>query len=278
MKYPGGKNHGSSYPRIINQIPPHHLYVEPFAGSAAIRRMMRPSARSILIDLDAGALAKLAEEVPPGTELLCCNALDWLDRDPLNLAMSSVPMVIYCDPPYVASACASRLRYEHVLADEDHHRLLCRLKQLRCFVLISGYWSDLYAAELRDWRVVNWPQMTRGGTWAEEFLWCNYPEPVELHDYAHLGSDFRERQDIRRQQQRWRRRLAAMTRLKRLALMSVLSDLQPGPLGETAPDLLRGRPVRGPGNLGKAADADRLGISAEAAVDRPAAGLPIAPG
>ena len=48
MKYPGGKNHGSSYPRIINQIPPHELYIEPFAGFAAIRRMMRPCRQSTL--------------------------------------------------------------------------------------------------------------------------------------------------------------------------------------------------------------------------------------
>ena len=66
MKYPGGKNHGSSYPRIINQIPPHSLFIELFAGSAAIRRLMRPSERSVLIDLDPGALGRLAEMVPPG--------------------------------------------------------------------------------------------------------------------------------------------------------------------------------------------------------------------
>jgi hypothetical protein len=85
MKYPGGKNHGSSYPRIINQIPPHHTYIEPFAGSAAIRRLMRPSPRSILIDLDPGALGRLTEVVPPNTELLHTDALAWLERDPLCL-------------------------------------------------------------------------------------------------------------------------------------------------------------------------------------------------
>jgi hypothetical protein len=259
MRYPGGKNHGSSYPRIINQIPPHHTYVEPFAGSAAIRRMMKPSRRTILIDLDRSVLGTLAEVVPDA-ELLNTDAITWLEVDREHLAWPRVPTVIYCDPPYLASACASPLRYEHVLSDDQHERLLRRCKQLRSYVLISGYWSELYADWLAGWRVISWPQITRGGTVAEEFLWCNFPEPTALHDYAHLGVDFRERQDVKRQQQRWRKKLAAMTTLKRQALLSVLADLGPGAIGDNAVE------IHGPGNLGG---------NAEPAGDRPAVILPM---
>ena len=248
MKYPGGKNHGSAYPRIINQIPPHELFIEPFAGSAAIRRLMRPCRQSLLIDLDAAALGKLAGVVPPNTELLNGDGLAWLEEDRLCLDKNLPPTVVYCDPPYVASACASRLRYDHVLSDDQHTRLLCRLKQLGCYVLISGYWSELYADALHGWRVVSWPQITRGGTWAQEFLWCNYPEPLDLHDYQHLGAGFRERQDVRRQQQRWRKKLQNMTTLKRQALLSVLADLRPGAIGGNA------ERIHGPGNHGRNAE------------------------
>ena len=241
MKYPGGKNHGSSYPRIINQIPPHEVYIEPFAGSAAIRRFLRPSKRSLLIDLDAAALGRLAAVVPQA-KLLHTDGLAWLEAD---LSMLRVSTVIYCDPPYLASACASRLRYEHVLSDEQHARLLRRLKQLPCYVLISGYRSRLYGEMLADWRLVSWMQITRGGGMAEECLWCNFPEPVELHDYRYLGANFRERQDVRRQQKRWRAKLAAMSTLKRQALLSVLAEVGPGLIGENA-------------------EADRHGICAEA--------------
>ena len=292
MKYPGGKNHGSSYPRIINQIPPHSLYVEPFAGSAAIRRMMRPSARTILIDLDRSTIGSLAELVPDA-EVLNVDAITWLEVDREHLARPRVPTVIYCDPPYLASACASRLRYEHVLSDDQHERLLRRCKQLRCYVLISGYWSELYADWLKGWRVVSWPQITRGGTWAQEFLWCNFPEPVELHDYQHLGVDFRERQDVKRQQQRWRRKLAAMTTLKRQALMSVLATLQPGAIGESAerihgpgaigistePAGVPGRSTNGKTAVGGPEPSGRHGGNAvEADGDITSAVLPIAPG
>ena len=119
MKYPGGKNHGSSYPRIINQIPPHHTFVEPFAGSAAIRRLMKPSARTVLIDLDAAVLGRLAELVPDAV-LLNVDGLEWLEAE--GSVFQNQSTVIYCDPPYVASACASPLRYEHVLSDEQHER------------------------------------------------------------------------------------------------------------------------------------------------------------
>ena len=259
MKYPGGKNHGSSYPRIINQIPPHHTYVELFAGSAAIRRMMRPSERSVLIDLDPGALGRLAEMVPPGTTLLCEDALAWLDRQAAWLGdpAAAAGVVLYCDPPYLPEACASRLRYEHVLTSEDHRRLLTRLMGFRCHVLISGYWSGLYANLLNGWRLIHWPQITRGGTTAEECLWLNYPEPIQLHDYQHLGLNFRERQDVRRQKKRWAAKLAAMTTLRRRALLSVLAALEPGPLGGNT----AGAQLLGP--HGRAAEPDRHGISAE---------------
>ena len=273
MKYPGGKNHGSSYPRIINQIPPHEVYIEPFAGSAAIRRMMKPCRQSVLIDLDPGALGRLAELVPPGTELLCTDGLAWLEADPLSVALPRMPTVIYCDPPYVASSCASRLRYEHVLSDRDHQRLIRRLKQLRCFVLISGYWSKLYGNMLADWRVISWRQVTRGGTWAEEFLWMNYGAPLELHDYRYLGLNFRERQDVKRQQQRWRKKLAAMSVLKRQALFSVLDELRPGAIGGNAVE------IHGPGTLGGAASPAAASrrfcrVRQPAKVDRPAAKPP----
>lgn len=32
--YPGGKSGAGVYQTIINQMPPHQLYVEPFAGGA----------------------------------------------------------------------------------------------------------------------------------------------------------------------------------------------------------------------------------------------------
>ena len=53
MTYPGGKNGAGVYQQIINLMPPHDVYIEPFLGGAAILRLKRPAGRSIACDLVA---------------------------------------------------------------------------------------------------------------------------------------------------------------------------------------------------------------------------------
>ena len=132
---------------------------------------------------------------------------------------------VYCDPPYLQTAVLSRLRYEHVLTPADHRRLLRLLKAQHCPVMVSGYWSRMYAEELVGWRAIQFGSMTRGGYECQEWLWMNYPDPHlngRLHDYRYVGENFREREKFRRQQRRWNARLAKMTPLHRMALMSAL--------------------------------------------------------
>lgn len=50
MIYPGGKERAAA--RIINLMPPHTVYMEPFAGAGAVYRAKRPAELSILVDLD----------------------------------------------------------------------------------------------------------------------------------------------------------------------------------------------------------------------------------
>jgi len=54
--YPGGKNGGGAYQTLINLMPPHSVYVEPFLGSGAVMRMKRPAGVNIGLDLDGDAL------------------------------------------------------------------------------------------------------------------------------------------------------------------------------------------------------------------------------
>jgi hypothetical protein len=104
--------------------------------------------------------------------------------------------------------------------------LLAVLKSLPCMVMISGYWSELYAHELKDWRSISFQAMTRGGFPAMEWLWMNYPEPFKLHDYAFLGENFRERERIKRKKMRWTERLKSMPALERFAILSVIEEHQ----------------------------------------------------
>jgi site-specific DNA-adenine methylase len=59
MTYPGGKNGSGVYQQIINQIPPHEIYVEPFLGGGAILRMKKPAAKSICNDTRSPRLSPI---------------------------------------------------------------------------------------------------------------------------------------------------------------------------------------------------------------------------
>jgi hypothetical protein len=113
-----------------------------------------------------------------------------------------------------------------MMSDDDHLDLLAVLKSLPCMVMISGYWSELYERELQDWRSISYQTMTRGGFPATEWLWMNYPEPFELHDYSFLGENFRERERIKRKKARWTERLKSMPALERFAILSMLQEHQ----------------------------------------------------
>jgi DNA adenine methylase len=255
MPYPGGKLGAGVYHAIINQIPPHRLYVEPFVGGGAILLKKRPAERSVVYDLDAAAIAALRERVPreereetrrgEGGEGRCGNGkrgespfsvsplspqFDLHVGDGLELLTRTrfdPDTFIYADPPYLQTAVLSKLRYQYILSPAQHRKLLKALKSQRCPVMISGYWSRMYADELQGWRTIQFGSMTRGGYQCEEWLWMNYPDPQEsgqLHDYRYVGRNYREREKFRRQQKRWSTRLAKMTNLQRLALMSVLDQ------------------------------------------------------
>jgi hypothetical protein len=121
---------------------------------------------------------------------------------------------------------------------EDHERLLQILTQLPCMVQISAYADPLYSSYLRNWRHVTFQSTTRRGL-ATEHLWMSYPEPKALHTYTHLGTDYRERERIKRKVSRWTRRLAALPAMERLALYSAIEETINTP--EAAAEPLRSR-------------------------------------
>ena len=71
--------------------------------------------------------------------------------------------------------------------------------------------------------------MTGGGRPATEWLWCNFPPPVTLHDYRYLGAGFRERERIKRKKQRWTDRLHRLPMLERRALLAAIEEAWPDP-------------------------------------------------
>jgi DNA adenine methylase len=230
--YPGGKNGSGTFQTIINEIPPHDLYVEAFAGSGAILRRKKPAHVTIAIDDDAAACEGL-KDVLPGVIVINGDATRLLHKllrsyiAKYGFARSRI--FIYVDPPYLFETRKSKrpIYKKEFGTIPQHKRLLKLLKSLKefgCMIMLSGYWSDLYEKELSDWRVVSYNSVTRSGEVAKEYLWMSYPEPVALHDYAWLGRNFTERQMIKRMVQRNVQRLQKMPLLKRRALEMALNE------------------------------------------------------
>lgn len=139
----------------------------------------------------------------------------------------------YFDPPYPWAVRSGRVNYgEHEWADEDHERFLAVMLRLPCNVMVSSYsaaidgtanalYIDTFKRE--GWRRIEYETRDRGGNKRLESAWMNYPARDALHDYSWLGDDFREREKIKRLEQRHIEQLNAMPAQRRLALLQRLA-------------------------------------------------------
>ncbi len=239
--YFGSKGASGVWQTIINQIPPHDLFIEAFAGSATITRRMRRAAANIVIDSDAAACesctAIFAETAGgsamlagngdnAGVTVICADAVPWLET---HRGEFNERTMVYCDPPYLFDVRSSRRRkrYKRELGETWSHApllgVLSRLSTQGVKVLLSGYRSALYEQWLGHWRRIDYRTMTRGGRRIES-LWCNFDEPAELHDYRFAGANFRERERVKRKQKRWTAKLDTMAPKERAALLAAIDE------------------------------------------------------
>jgi site-specific DNA-adenine methylase len=192
MNYPGGKNGQGSFQQIIYEIPLHRVYIELFAGSAAVYRNKLSAELCYLVDREENVLQGYAKE---NVHCIVGGALEFLDWYEFV-----GDEFIYADPPYLfstrRSGWAGIYKYEFGTQFE-HKQLLGRLRRLPCAVAISTYENWLYAAMLDRWRLKKWSVRTRKGE-AVECLYMNYEIPALLHDGRYVGSDYIQRQRFRR--------------------------------------------------------------------------------
>lgn len=218
FRYPGGK--GVCYQQIINQMPPHDTYIETHLGAGAVIRNKRPAGSNIAIDIDPAVHRRFDKKTYHYIKFFIRDAVSALEK----IEMRGYT-VIYADPPYLPETRKKLNVYEYEYTAAQHLKLLRYLKQLSSpyrMIIVSGYYSQLYARELAGWRTQTFETKTRGGV-ATEWLWMNYPQPTELHDYRHLGDDFRARERIRRKQRRWIANLKRMPALERRAMVELIN-------------------------------------------------------
>ena len=217
MSYFGGKAQDGVYQAIINNIPLHDTYIEPFLGGGAIMKFKRPATVNLAIDRNIVVLNEFKSNCGNSVTFYCSDAIEWL---PKSMQLFDVDTFIYLDPPYLHSTRSSKTRYRYELTEDDHIKLLEIIKYSRAKVAISTYPNELYKKMLSDWRVVPYSSVTRSGEQRIEHLYMNYKEPFILHDFRYLGKNANNRQDIKRRINRTQKNLSKWNHNERLYLLS----------------------------------------------------------
>ena len=218
MSFVGSKGQAGVFQTIIGQMPPHEVYCEAFFGLGRVFWEKRPASRSFIIDQRPELLTEAAKR--EDVHAICGDAISIVPT--LTLLPGDL---VYCDPPYLLSTRKGRKYYQHELTDEQHASLLTMLQALKCYVLLSGYPSDLYGTALQGWRCLEYTTRTRQKT-ITECLWANFPEPQKLHDWRYAGKNYRQRLTLKRLAARWLARLDAMPALKRGYILNSIAQRQ----------------------------------------------------
>jgi DNA adenine methylase len=217
MRYDGGK--GLSYREIVNLMPRHDKYIETHLGGGAVMRHKRPAKHQTGIDLNPSVISNWQRKWPNLCRTINGDAVAFLRDRRLDSNT-----LIYVDPPYHPDTRRRPRVYRFDYTIGDHERLLECLTALPCKILISGYPSALYESRLSGWSVHRFFARTHVDT-REECVWFNFPKPLILHDDRYLGADFREREIIRRRQDRLRRRIGRLPAAERASLHGWLGNL-----------------------------------------------------
>jgi DNA adenine methylase len=121
-------------------------------------------------------LPRIVERLAP-IELTCRDGLESIRAVD---AEHGPDVVHYVDPPYLHSTRSAPRAYAREMTDDQHAALLATLRTVRGAVLLSGYRSALYDAELADWHraefeIANHSGQGRAKQRRVEYLWSNRP-------------------------------------------------------------------------------------------------------
>lgn len=84
--------------------------------------------------------------------------------------------LFYSDPPYMMETRVPGSEYIHEMTYSEHEKLLETLKGVSGMVILSGYDTEMYRDNLRDWAMFS--KMTicdasKGSAWRKEVVWLN---------------------------------------------------------------------------------------------------------
>ena len=119
---------------------------------------------------------RLPKDIPKAAERLLSVQIE--NRPALDVIrkFNHDNVLIYADPPYLLETRGGK-QYRHEMSEQDHVELLDALKQHKGFVILSGYPSDMYYRELKDWKKITRKAYNQNADQRTEVLWCNFEIP-----------------------------------------------------------------------------------------------------
>ena len=211
MRYPGGK--GRAFQFLIGLMPPHDVYIETHLGGGSVMLHKRPARVNIGVEIDPAVVARWRRPRRAGLDVVHQDAASYLSSHP-----PSRRALVYADPPYWPAARRRPRCYRHDYTERQHEELLDVVGGLDCMVMISGYDNELYRERLARWERREFVNQTHTGA-VVETVWLNFEPGDRLHDYSYIGSDFRERERLRRMRDTHILRLHRAPPLERNALI-----------------------------------------------------------
>ena len=196
--YKGNKGIPGVFQKIINEIPLHDYYVEGFAGSGAIGKLLPAGTAKHFNDLNTDILQSI--NCTAGTTVLK-TSLDILDLLQ-TLAVRSPETFIFLDPPYLLKSRNYRQLYEHEMSVLDHYNFLAAVQKLKINCMIIHPQCEMYDHALQSWRTIQIKIRYNRKTSIEK-LYMNYTRPRILQTSKYIGNDCWDRQRIKRKAQRF---------------------------------------------------------------------------
>ena len=218
-KYNGGKNGDGMYQRIINLIPPHKVWVEACAGSAAITRKIYAAAQSFVIEIEPLQAGKLKKELKDRAVVINSDFMTEIGR----IVPAGIDTFIFADPPYLKEVRTSQKDIYKIEWDtNDHRHFINWLKEREEKIMITHPVCDMYLYQLAHWNKIEYTYMSRGGL-RNDCIWYNYTTPEKLHDYSYAGSTYTDRQRIKRKINREIEKLSMLPGIERNAIIAEIN-------------------------------------------------------
>jgi DNA adenine methylase len=250
VSYYGGQNGSGHYQILINHIPKADVYVEAFLGHSGVLNNITLDPGSIVYGFDRDArVIKHWTSLPKDRFIYGCSYnfvnCDYTAAKLILQLYQHKKVFIHFDPPYRMTSPKKYL-YD-IVTDADFTDFLKFVLSIAgsCPVMVS-HWQDPlfdeYLCGTGGFLHIPFKTMSRRGQ-IDNGIYINYhPATIDLADKSFVGSNFTDRQRIKRKVERKVKNILSMPDRERQALLESLFKSLEGSAHEKLLDVFQSKP------------------------------------